>query len=199
MANILIATLYGHEPVIVTATKVGADKLILLPSDSTNEKARQAFDIIQKSLGSVMEVKMLETKTYDVVSVASEIVKTIDAIREEDNIFVDVTSGRKTRAFGVLFGCYARASRIKKILYVREEDNKIVQLPKFSYNLPDKKRRVVAYLSYNPKPNISDLLKRMKISRAMLYRYIADLKEMEIIEEDKGEYQLTDYGKIVVL
>ncbi len=199
MANILIATLYGHEPVIVTATKVGADKLILLPSDSTNEKARQAFDIIQKSLGSVMEVKMLETKTYDVVSVASEIVKTIDAIREEDSIFVDVTSGRKTRAFGVLFGCYARASRIKKILYVREEDNKIVQLPKFSYNIPEKQKRVAAYLSYNPKPKVSDLLKRMKISRAMLYRYIAVLKEMEIIEETEKGYVLTDYGKIVVL
>ncbi|MBI5002965.1 CRISPR locus-related DNA-binding protein [Candidatus Woesearchaeota archaeon] len=199
MANVLIATLYGHEPVIVTATKVSADRLILLPSDSSDDTQREALNIIQKSLGSVMNVKVLQTKTYDVVSVASEIVKIIDMINERDNIFVDVTSGRKTRAFGVLFGCYARASRVKKILYVRKEDNKIVQLPKVSYNLPDKQRRVVAYLSYNPKPNIVDLLKRMKISRAMLYRYISDLKDMEIIEENKGEYQLTDYGKIVVL
>ena len=45
-----------------------------------------------------------------------------DLLSDKDEIYVDITAGRKTKALGLLFGSYARINRVKKIMYVKEED-----------------------------------------------------------------------------
>ncbi|PIN77710.1 hypothetical protein COV16_06540 [Candidatus Woesearchaeota archaeon CG10_big_fil_rev_8_21_14_0_10_34_8] len=199
MANILIATLYIHQPIIAAATKISADRLILLIDEKSDENQQKALKLIQDSLGSVLEIKTVKTKTYDIVSIAEEAVKIIDLLSDKDQIYADVTAGRKTKAFGLLFGCYARIGRIKKIMYVCEEDKRIVSLPKVSYNLTDGQRKVVDYLASNNIKSLMDFSEKIDISRAMVYKYIKELKDMDIIEETEDGYKLTDYGRIVIL
>ncbi len=74
MANILIATLYIHQPIIAAATKISADRLILLIDEKPDENQQKALKLIQDSLGSVLEIKTVKTKTYDIVSIAEEAV-----------------------------------------------------------------------------------------------------------------------------
>ena len=112
MTKILIATLYIFEPVIAAATKISADRLILLIDHEPDETQQKSLDIIKQSLGSVLEIKTVETDVYDIVEVAKETVKIIDLLSDKDEIYIDVTAGRKTKALGLLFGAYARSDRI---------------------------------------------------------------------------------------
>lgn len=199
MANVLIATIYAHQPIIAVATKISADRLILLTDEKPDETQQAALKLIKESLGSVLEIKTVQTKVYDVVAIAKDVVKIIDLISNKDAIYVDATSGRKTQAFGLLFGCYARISSIKKILYVCEEDKRIISLPKVSYNLTEGQKKVVDYLAQHQITNLMDFSDKIDVSRAMVYKYIKELKDMDIIEETADGYVLTDYGRIVVL
>jgi len=121
MAKILIATLYVFEPIIASSTKISADRLILLIDKQPDEKQQKSLDIIKQSLGSVLEIKTVKTDVYDIVEVARESVKIIDLLSDKDEIYIDITAGRKTKALGLLFGAYARSTRIKRIMYVKEE------------------------------------------------------------------------------
>ena len=199
MTKILIATLYVFEPIIASATKMSADRLILLIDKKPDKKQLESLEILKKSLGSVMEITTVETEVYDIVKVAQETVKIIDLLSDKDEIYVDITAGRKTKALGLLFGSYARTDRIKKIMYVKEEDKSIISLPKLSYAITPGQYKIVHYLHKNTIVSMIDLAKEIDISRAMLYKHIKELKDMDIIENTKEGLQLTDYGRIVVL
>jgi CRISPR-associated protein Csa3 len=199
MTKILIATLYVFEPVIATATKMSADRIILLIDKKPDKKQLESLEILKKSLGSVMEITTVETEVYDIVEVAKETVKIIDLLSDKDEIYVDITAGRKTKALGLLFGAYARTDRVKKIMYVKEEDKSIVSLPKLSYAITPGQYKIVQYLHKNSIVSMIDLAKEIDISRAMLYKHIKELKDMDVIENTKEGLHLTDYGRIVVL
>lgn len=199
MTKILIATLYVFEPIIASATKMSADRLILLIDKNPDKKQLESLEILKKSLGSVMEITTVETEVYDIVKVAKETVKIIDLLSDKDEIYVDITAGRKTKALGLLFGSYARTDRIKKIMYVKEEDKSIVSLPKLSYSITPGQYKIVHYLHKNSIVSMIDLANKIDISRAMLYKHIKELKDMDVVENTKEGLQLTDYGRIVVL
>jgi len=199
MTKILIATLYVFEPIIASATKMSADRLILLIDKKPDKKQLESLEILKKSLGSVMEITTVETEVYDIVKVAQETVKIIDLLSDKDEIYVDITAGRKTNALGLLFGSYARTDRVSKILYVKEEDKSIVSLPKLSYAITPGQYKIVNYLHKNSIVSMIDLSKEIDISRAMLYKHIKELKGMDVVENTKEGLQLTDYGRIVVL
>ena len=199
MTKILIATLYVFEPIIATATKMSADRLILLIDKKPDEKQSKSLEILKQSLGSVMEITTVETEVYDIVEVAKDVVKIIDLLSDKDEIFVDITAGRKTKALGVLFGAYARADRIKRIMYVKEENKQVVNLPKLSYSVTPGQNKIITFLHKNSIVSMVDLSEKIDISRAMLYKHIKELKDMDIVENTKEGLKLTDYGRIVVL
>lgn len=199
MTKILIATLYSFEPIIATATKISAERLFLLIDKHPDEKQAKSLELIKQSLGSVLEIKTIPTDVYDIVEVAKESVKVIDYLSDKDEIYIDITAGRKTKALGLLFGSYARSDRIKRIFYVREESKQIMNLPKLSYNITSGQNKIIEFLLNNKVSSMNDFSKEVDISRAMLYKNIKELKAMDIIEETKNGFQLTDYGRIVIL
>ena len=199
MVRVLIATTYRFEPVMASTTKVSADRLILLIDKKPDDKQKKSVDLIKKSLGSVLEIKTIGIDVYDIVAIAKKSIEIIDLLSDKDEIYIDITSGRKTQAFGLLFGAYARNDRIKKIMYVKEEDKKIITLPKLSYSLTSGQKRIVEYISKNNIESMTDFSEEVEVSRGMLYKHIKELKEMDIIEETPEGIQLTDYGQIVVM
>jgi CRISPR-associated protein Csa3 len=199
MVRVLIATTYRFEPVMASTTKVSADRLILLIDKKPDDKQKKSVDLIKKSLGSVLEIKTMGIDVYDIVAIAKKSIEIIDLLSDKDEIYIDITSGRKTQAFGLLFGAYARSDRIRKIMYVKEEDKKIITLPKLSYSLTSGQKRIVEYISKNNIESMTDFSEEVEVSRGMLYKHIKELKEMDIIEETPEGIQLTDYGQIVVM
>jgi len=199
MRKVLIATLYSPEPVLLACNRLGPDRLILLLDKEPSKEQEKSLKIIKDSLGRVIEVKTTKTDVYDIVAVAKKCVEIIDLQPKEDLIYINITSGRKTKAIGLLFAAYARADRVKKIAYNPEENkNAVVYLPKLSFNLTESQKKVLEYVDSGKYKNPTELAEKIDISRAMLYRNLKELEDMDLIKTE-DQFQLTDAGKIARL
>lgn len=199
--KILIATLYKPEPVLLASTRLSPEKLILLIDEAPNKEQEDSLKLIQDSLGKVIEVKVVKTDVYDIVAVASKCVEVIDLQGNDDEIYVNITSGRKTKAIGLLFAAYARHERVKKIAYNPEEDKKsVVYLPRLSFRLTESQKRLLEYIEKGNYNSISDLAAKAdkEMSTAIIYRAIDDLKDMDLLTTEDG-IKLTDAGRIARL
>ena len=201
MSKVLMATLYSPDPVLVAANRLGPDRLILLIDKKPNKEQEKNYKLIEESLGRVVDVKQVKTEVYDIVSVAEKCVEIIDMQPKNDEIFINITSGRKTKALGLLFAAYARSNRVKKIAYNPEEDKTaVVWLPKMSFKLTKSQKKVLEILADKDYVKISytDLAEKIEISRAMLYRSIEELRDLGYVSTEDG-LVLTDAGKIAKL
>ncbi|HEY4520225.1 MAG TPA: CRISPR-associated CARF protein Csa3 [Candidatus Paceibacterota bacterium] len=196
--RVLIATLYHPEPVILATTRLGPERLVLLVDKEPSREQERSLKIIEDSLGKVIEVKVVKTDVYDIVNVATKCVEVIDLQPKDDIIYINITSGRKTKAIGLLFAAYARHDRVKKIAYNPEEDkNAVIYLPRLSFKLTESEKKVLEYINSGNYENISDLAKKIDMSTAMLYRAMGDLEDKDLIIKDG--LKLTDAGKIARL
>ncbi len=194
--KVLIATLYNVDPVLVSANKLGPDRMYLLVDKEPSKEQEKSVELLNSSLGRVIDIKVVKTAVYDIVEVARKAVEIIDMQPKDDEIYVNITSGRKTKAIGLLFGAYARGNVIKKIIYFPEEkDSDPVYLPKLQFNLTESQKKVLGYLEAGKFTTLMDLSEKIDLSRAMLYRAIKELEEMDFISDLK----LTDAGKIARL
>jgi len=198
MSKVLIATLYSHEPVMLSATKVGADRIILLEDVKPNEKQKSSLELVKKALKGVVDVKTLKTEVYDIVKIAESVVKAIDLLPDEDRVYVNITASRKTQALGLLFASYCRLKKIKEIMYIIEGENKIVYLPKLGFDLSNSEKTILEHIKEEGIKNLNDFSDKIKISKGMLYRSIKELQDKGLVFEDEG-YKLTDAGRIAVL
>lgn len=197
--KVLIATLYNADPVILATTRLGPDRLVLLIDKETNKEQQDSLKIIQNSLGKVIDVKTIKTEVYDIVKVAEKAVEIIDMQPKDDVIYINITSGRKTKAIGLLFAAYARHDRIKKIAYNPEDDPKaVVYLPKLSFKLTESQKTILEALDKSDYNSHSELSKKVSMSTAMLYRAIDELKDMDLVTTEEG-IKLTDAGRIARL
>lgn len=201
MAKVLIATLYSPDPVLLASNRLGPDRLILLIDHKPNKEQQKNLDLIQNSLGRVVDIKTVKTAVYDIVAVATRAVEIIDLQPRDDELFINITSGRKTKALGLLFAAYARKNRVSKIAYNPEEDKKaVIWLPKLAFKLTESQKKLLDELGTeeSKQMNYVDLAKHVSISKAMLYRNIDELKDLGYISVKDG-LQLTDAGKIARL
>jgi CRISPR locus-related DNA-binding protein len=198
--KVLIATLYKPEPVLLAATRLGPEKLILLLDKEPDKEQLDSLKLIKNSLGKVLEVVEERTEVYDVVEVARKCVKIIDEQAKDDWIFVNITSGRKTKAIGLLFAAYARHDMVKKIAYNPEEDKSaVVYLPRLSFKLTESQKTILEKLEKGHYANTTELADKLSLSTAMVYRAVGELEDMDLITCNEDGIKLTDAGKIARL
>ena len=196
MAKILISTIYSPEPVLYACTKTSPDKLILLITDKKDKTTTEAVKLIQNSIGKVITVALETIPEYDVVEIAKITVGIIDKQSKDNQIIINITSGRKTQSMGVIYGSYARNKYIHKINYYPEEKNQVIQLPIMNFKLTESQSNILKYLNKN---NLSyaALATKTKLSTAMVYRAIDELQNQSLVERtEKGSLSITDAGKI---
>ncbi len=197
--KVLIATVYSPDPVLLAATRMSADRLVLFIDQKPDKEQQHSLKIIQESLGRVIDIKIVKTPVYEIYEVAKKAVEVIDLQPKEDIIYINITSGRKTKALGLLYAAYARSNRIRKIAYNPEEDKtSVIYLPKMKFNLTDSQREVLDQIEKADYKTMADLSEKVDISRAMLYRNTKDLEEMGLIETELG-IKITDAGRICLL
>ena len=91
MAKVLIATLYSPDPVLLASNRLGPDRLILLIDHKPNKEQQKNLDLIQNSLGRVVDIKTVKTAVYDIVAVATRAVEIIDLQPRDDELFINIT------------------------------------------------------------------------------------------------------------
>src|SRR3989344_5825679 len=190
--RVLIATLYSPDPVILATTRLSPERLILLIDNEPNKEQEASLQLIKDSIGKVIEVKPIKTETYDIVKVAAKCVEIIDIQPKDDTIYVNITSGRKTKALGLLFAAYARHERVKKIAYNPEENkSSVVYLPRLNFKLTESQKKVLEYIDTGKFESLADLAEKIDLSKGMLYRNIDELRDMDLITTEEG-LKLTD-------
>jgi len=200
MAKVLISTLFSTEPILLCATKLGVDRIYLLIDKDIGKDQKKALDLINDSLGKVVEVKTIKTEVYDIVKIAEDVVRTLDVLSDKDQIYVNITGSRRTQALGLLYAAYARNKLIKQIIYVIPEQNKMISLPKLDYNLTNSQKMILQEINKKKVKNLNEFSEKVELSKGMLYRTITDLQNLGfIIQEDEEGFKLTDAGRIVLL
>jgi len=198
--KVLIATLYNPDPVLLACTRLSPDRLVILIDNEPDKVQKESLNLIKNSLGRVLDIKEVKIPVYDVVGIAKEIVKIIDLQPKDDELYLNITSGRKTQSMGVLFGAYARSNFIKKIAYNPEEDKSaVVYLPILSFKLNDSQQSILECIDKKKIETHADLAKETGLSSAMVYKSIDELKHMDFVETSDKGFILTDAGKIARL
>jgi len=200
MTKIIISTLYEKEPTLVAATKLGADQLYIVIDDPINETQQNSLAIIRETLEKVVKIYTIEAHPYDIVGTARKIVALLENFSEDDQVTVNITSGRKTQSLGLLYGAYARARYVNRIIYISEEEHRVIYLPKLSFNLTESQLQLLEQIEKKSHLSLSDLAEKSGMSRSMLYRNLQNLEDHGFIIVDKeSRYLLTDAGKIARL
>jgi CRISPR-associated protein Csa3 len=194
----LITTLYNLEPVLISVTRLSPTKVIILTEENAVDRKVQAENTLEATFGKIIEVKKAITSLYDPVRVAKDVA---DIIEKEHalgkNVLINVSGGRKPQAFGALFGAYARSDMVKKVVYVTEEDNFMIEFPILSFNLSPTKK-VILELIQNGTSAVENIAANVGISKGMAYNHLRELKAMGYIS-DEGGYSLTDSGRLAVI
>ena len=199
MTNLtLISTIYTLEPVIVCVTRLSPSKLILLTEEGTVEKKLRSEQTIEDTFGRIIKIQKKNTSLYDPVQVAQDVANLIEEEHSQGNhVMINVSGGRKPQAFGALFGAYTRSDMVKRIVYVTEEDNFIIDFPILSFNISDTKKIILEHIKSGVS-SVQDIARGAGISKGMAYNHLRELKAIGYITGEDG-YSITDAGKIAVI
>lgn len=197
MNKLLISTFYSIEPFMQGFHKYSPNHIIIVCGDDKNKELEENIKTVSKVIKSVSKVEIIRLKHYDIYEVAKQMVDLLDKNQSKfDEIYVNITGGRKTSALGLLYGAYARKDSVKKIVYITEEDNEAIELPKLSYNLGESKRVILEYIAVSGRPEVPKLAGKMKKTRGLIYLHIKDLINDGFLD---ANMELTTAGKIALL
>ena len=199
MIKLLIATIYNHYSIVSVIHKFSIDKLIILSDKEPDDTMKKSINLINDTFNKTISIKVEKIELYNILKVAEQVVDIIDGIEEKNEIYIDITSGRKPKSLGLLFGVYARSKRIKKIVYVTDDTNEIITLPKMSYTINSTEREILNHIHNDVTITTIKLAERLDLSKAIVYRYVKVLQEIDAIEKDDEQVKLTDFGRILLL
>ncbi|MFA5528777.1 MAG: DUF6293 family protein [Peptostreptococcales bacterium] len=201
MKKILLTNTYSFTPMVGAITRIGPDTIYLIMDKTPDDKQKEAREKLKNTFKHI-EFKEIKTSVYEIYDIAKEIIQAIDKIYDEgkNEIYIDTTSGRKTKSIGIMLGCYARSYKIKDILYFTQEINKMVVIPKLSFEISKRAYDLLNEISIK-EISLPDLANsdKFKIGRTAIYNNIRDFKEKGLIEERNNLLYLTDYGKLLLL
>src|SRR3989338_1242730 len=106
MARVLVTTTYSSDSIILAITRLYIERVYLLIDKKPDDVQAATIESINKTFGSVIEIKEKRVELYDFVSVAKTVTDLLDDISRKDEIYVNITPSRKTQALGVIYGCY---------------------------------------------------------------------------------------------
>lgn len=194
MTGVLISTIYEKsDSTKFSIRDFNVKKIFLLVDKIPSKTQMQSINLIKKAFNNAIEIIEKKIDVYDISSVSKDVIKIIDSVPNDNEIYVDISQGRKTQALGVLLACYTRSERIKKIVYWRENGEAIV-LPKLTFNVNDHSKKIL--IEIEKSESIVDLAKKLKLSRAQLYRNLKNLENSGLLTKEKNKFILTVAGKI---
>ncbi|OFV67726.1 MAG: CRISPR-associated protein [Candidatus Syntrophoarchaeum caldarius] len=192
----LISTIYRIEPVIVSVTHFSPSKVILIREEDAPEEMIRSENMLRDTLGAVIEIETEITSLYDIVRIAEDVAALIEAeVARGQQVVINISGGRKPQALGALFGTYARKEMVRKVVYITEEDQRIVDLPLLDFGISSTKRMILEAVDEGVR-SVPDIAIRIGISKGMTYNHIRELKAKGFVSED---LQITNAGRLAII
>ena len=202
----MISTIYSGNAVKYAITKLSPDIVILvieknldeIRDDENVEKKRRAIKGLKTFFDETLEIQYLEVKSLYIYEITKDIVNKIDSIKEDIEIVMHISEGRKPLSFGLTFAAYLRKKRIKGVYYIIEERNEILKFPLFNFPVNEIQKELLQLVSKDNE-DVESLIKNSKKSRSVVYQYIKDLEENGFIDRVNGTIRITELGKMIIL
>ena len=199
MPKTLISTIYEGGATDVAIIKFSPDKVILIGVDKSDPerktKLKKAIETLKNKYKTI-KFEILDTSIYEIPKIVNDVCKVIDKEYKLDNeIMLHISEGRKTQFLGALFASFIKKDKIKGVYYLIQETNKALTLPLLDFKLSPTKTMILKELATGNK-KVSDIIKKTKKSKAMIYAHITELKKNGYITENM---EITDAGRICIL
>lgn len=199
MSKTLISTIYEGEATNAAIIKFSPDKVILIGVDKSDPKRKttlkKAIDEL-KNRYKTINFETLETSVYEIPKIVDDVCKVIDKEYKLGNeIMLHISEGRKTQSLGALFAGFIKKDKIKGVYYLVEETNKALSMPLLDFKLSQTKTLILKELASGNK-KVTDIIKKTKKSKAMIYAHINELKKNGYLTENM---EITDAGRICIL
>jgi len=196
--KVLISTLgLKHQHIIDSFKIFGGNKLIVLHGE-LNSSNIEAIKTIKKVIPeSFIPSEFVMVKQYD-ISEASKVIRNliVREFEEGNDLYVNVTGGRKTLAFAAQLASYIENDKVKRLFYVIEETHELMDLPIIKWRISDSKQKILGLFAMgNAEPKI--IADRMKISDSMAYKHVKELIEDGYIVKNADILELTIIGKMM--
>ena len=192
--KVMISTVHIQKAVLAAIPKLSPEKMVFL-IDPKNNKTSD-LDEIKRLYGKIMPIENVKTDSYDIVKIASDVVKAIEKEHSAGNeIVIHITEGRKTMAIGAMYASYARKNMVKGIYYITEEANELISLPILELQINSTKGKIMKEL-VKGNTDIKSLAKITGKTEAMVYAHLSDLKAEGYVADD---LKLTVSGRIAIL
>ncbi|RLE39489.1 hypothetical protein DRJ17_00885 [Candidatus Woesearchaeota archaeon] len=189
------------DSVMLCVMKKEIDNLILLMDNRTDPLQEEALKILQSRIGDSAQIEIIRVNGNDTLSVAREVVNSIDSFDPKtDEIRINISSLKHTKTLGMIYGSYVRSEKVKEIMYVEKEDRRVVNIPKLSLTLTKNQRKILQYFKdlecgkiEKPKKKLYDLF---KVDKSSFYYIINLLKDKGLLDDGN---KLTDMGEVALL
>ena len=211
--KVLVATVGGTaEPILISARKIGFDKVILIAGkparDVFGDKAIEGkpnpievADEIRSKLeefGADVEIRAVDPFNFEECCV--EALKVLEREKALGDVYVCVTGGTKVQSIATSCAAFIAGC---KVIYVQELKNG-AELTEIPYNLAQfdqlskVKREVIKVLEDGD--SSAEISKKLGISKKTASQYLRELKEyglLEIFTNGKVKrYRLTFLGRL---
>ena len=198
MPKTLISTIFEGYATKAAIIKFSPDKVVIITSKPKDEKKSTSRKSIKdiKDKYKTIKVEVVDTSVYEIPKIVYDVCKVIDRENKLGNeVSLHISEGRKTQSLGVLFAGFIKKDKIKGVYYFIEETNKALPMPLLDFKIsPTKTMILKEFASGNKK--VSEIIKKTKKSKAMVYSHITELKKNGYITEDM---EITDAGRICIL
>jgi len=195
----MIATFAGLPSLMAGVKEFFPSKLILIVGKSEGEENEfiENASMLKKTVGSIVSIDLMEIDdAKDAYQVAKKALELIGKERKKGKeVILNVCENSKTQPIGLLLAAYASGEKVKKILYTTASRNNIVHIPKVGINLSGPKKTLLQAIAKNPDKNISQISRKIHKTRAIIYRHLAELEEMGLVDEN---YEITEAGVLVL-
>jgi CRISPR locus-related DNA-binding protein len=196
--NIIIATVGQHpEGIIESIKKFPCDKLILIADEWSKDKSLPKIKEVSKSLDLSLEI--INVNPYDAIDIVTKLKEAI-RINKGSNIILNITGGTKVMAIAGTLAGIAVGDLIREIIYISEDDNKIISIPRLltpSKLLSSEKRKILHILAERMNQTADELRETIKGQMQAIWKHLRELEEMGYIKssnEKPKRYLLTESG-----
>ncbi len=200
--KILVATVGGTaEPILISARKIGFDKVILISGKPTKvmegkTNPIEVAEVIKKKLedfGADVEIRVVDPFNFEECCIQT--LNILESLKSLGDVYVNITGGTKVQSIAVSCASFIAGC---KVIYIK--DAELVEIP---YNLAQfdrlskVKKEVIRVLEDGD--SSSEISRKLGISRKTASQYLRELKEYGLLDVSNGKvkrYKLTFLGRL---
>lgn len=201
--RVIISTFFEGMAIRHIIPKLSPTKLVIILDDlKASEEKRQKMNLSLNTLNEffkgVLEIETMKITSYNIPLIIKEVVNKIDLeYKENKEVLVHISEGRKTTSLGLLYASYVRNNKVEGAYYITEEEHNLIRLPMLNFEINQTKKEILKMID-SGKEDLEKMMKKLDLKQSAIYYNINELIKDGYIKKDDN-LELTDLGKVMIM